>query len=63
MLAKCMCVSQVRAPGFDGLADEDGLWERDGAGLVGGELRAWSRWCHICLHALSALEQTHSTGW
>lgn len=31
---------QVCAPGFDGLADEDGLRERDRVGLVGGELRA-----------------------
>lgn len=57
------CVCQVRANGFDGLADEDGLWECDGAGLVGGELCPRSWWCHVCLHTLAALEQTHSMGW
>lgn len=57
VLLSCVNVPlQVCAPGFDGLADEDGLWECDRVRLVGRELRAGLWWHHICLHTLSALE-------
>ena len=62
MCLTLLCVLQVRAPGSHGLADEDGLRERDRAGLVGRELCPGSRRRDVRLHAVSALEQTHGAG-
>lgn len=41
---------------------ESRLWERHRAGLVGGEPHPRARWCHVFLHASTALVQTHACG-